>query len=118
MVSASNRPTTTMSMLVSTSFVPISICCPLIPVCGSNLLLSQVHLPSCISRVESVALFVKLFENTQDISMYEGFFATDDLNNNMRGYYYLSLQNSIFESIRFSIWIYWLAFRVFKYLFI
>lgn len=73
-------PTTTMDTLLPTSPVPESVCCQLAPICNGRPPLSHVQLPSRISRVDSVTLSLNPFKNTQDASMYEGFLAMYDSN--------------------------------------
>lgn len=51
-------------------------------VCGGRLSFSRVKFLSCMPLIEFVALSIKFFKNTQDVSIYEGFFAIDDLDNN------------------------------------
>lgn len=75
-------PTTTIGTLVPVSSVPVSVCCSLAPVYNGRPPLSWVQLPSCISHAKSMALFIKLFENTQDVSMYKRFLAMDNSNDN------------------------------------
>ena len=74
----SHRPTTATGTLVSAFPVPVSVRRQLAPVCGSRPPLSRAQLPSCVPRAESVVSSVKPFEDTQDVSMYEGFLAADD----------------------------------------
>lgn len=103
---ASHQPTTIMSILVSISPVLDSICRPLAFISDSRPPLSWVQFLFHVPCAEFVALFVKPFKDIQNISMYEGFFAMDNSDDNQRGYYYLSLYDSVFRSTRFSIQIY------------
>ncbi len=81
-VPVSHRPTTATSTLVPVSPVPVSVYRPLAFVCGGMPPLSQVQLPSRVPCAESMALSVKLFKDTQDVSMYKGFLAVDDSDDN------------------------------------
>ncbi len=78
MAPVSHWPTTAIGMLVPISPVHVSVCRPFAPVCGGRPLLSLVQLPFRMPRAESVSLSVKPFEDTQDVSMYEGFLVADD----------------------------------------
>lgn len=93
-----HQPTTATGTLVLASPVLNSVHLPLTPICGGRSLLSWVLLPSHILYAKSVTFFVKSFKDTQDISMYEGFFLTNDSDNNKGDYYCSSLQDSVFRS--------------------
>ncbi len=82
MAAVSYRPTTATGTLVSVSPVPVSVCRPLTPICGGRPPLTRVSLLFCVPRAKFVVLSVKPFKNTQDASMYEGFFVADDSNDN------------------------------------
>lgn len=78
-------------MLLSTSSISVSVCHQLAHICDRRSPLFQIQLPSCMSCAESMALSIKFFKNTQDISMYKEFLAADDLDDDKGGYYRLGL---------------------------
>ena len=61
------------------SLVAVFVCRQPAPVCGTRPPLSRVQLLSYASCAKSGALSVKLFGDTQDMSIYEGFLAADNL---------------------------------------
>lgn len=86
----------TMSILTSSVINPIYR--QLIPVYSARSPLSRTQLPFCTSYIKFIALFIKLFEDIQDILMYKRLFAVDDSNNEEDDYYYLYLLDSFFGS--------------------
>lgn len=61
--------------------VSVSVHHHLAPICGGRPPLSQVQILSRVPCAKSVALSLKPFKDTQDVSMYERFLIADDLDN-------------------------------------
>lgn len=68
--------TTTIGHLAS--LVAFFVCRQPALICSARILLSRAQHLSRTSRAESIASSVKLFEDTQDMSMYEELIAADN----------------------------------------